>query len=77
MSDVKERLISFAEAVMSQFDLPEEDWERVNEIIMENTLLEPTMIEQDVVDFFTANIICPHCNSLLGNKCSCFDIERT
>jgi len=53
MSDVKERLINFAEAVMCQFELPEDDWEKVNEIIMENTLLEPTMTEHDVIKFFT------------------------
>jgi hypothetical protein len=76
MSKVKDKLLDFTEAVMGQFNLSDDDFDKVSEIIIENTLLQPETTEKDVIDFFTTNIICPQCSSLLGQKCNCSQTER-
>lgn len=76
MSKIKDKLFDFTEAVMGQFNLSDVDFDKVSEIIMENTLLQPETTEKDVIDFFTMNIVCPQCLSLLGQKCNCSQTER-
>lgn len=71
MGDVKDRLIDFVEAVMDHFELPDEEWDNVQDIILKKNLLEPTNSTSDVINYFEANIVCYHCHSLLGLECNC------
>ena len=76
MGDVKDTLLDFAETVTDYFNLSEDDFEKIEELIQENTLLTPDTTKHDVINFFHTEILCPHCHSFLGKKCSCFSLER-
>lgn len=78
MGSVKDTLIEFADEVIGTFQLSEdsETFDKVQVIIMENTLLTPDTSKHDVVKFFQDEIICPHCLSFDGKNCNCSKKER-
>jgi hypothetical protein len=76
MSCVKEQLLEFQEAVIGRFGLSDESFDRVGELIMENTLLTPDTSSEDVIKFFEKNIVCPQCLSFNGLACTCMTQER-
>jgi hypothetical protein len=76
MGSVKDKLLEFQETVVNHFNLSDESFDRVGELIMENTLLTPDTSSEDVIKFFEKNIVCPQCLSLNGSACNCSKQER-
>jgi len=54
--------------VIKTFNLKEDDFDKVQEIILENAL---ALDKKIVIDFFQRTIVCPHCLSLDGKNCPC------
>jgi len=65
MSKVNEYLIELTEQVIKAFHLSDDLFDEVQEIIQDK------FTGSNVIDYFEKNIICPHCLSFLGPKCTC------
>lgn len=70
MSRVSDALLEMAQKIIDQFDLFEEDSEKIQNIILDNNLL---IEDFDIVHaYFRDIVLCPQCRSLLGPKCQCW-----
>lgn len=69
MSQVNETLVELVGQVTDQLQLQEDDFDKVQDIILDNFL--PLDDNQLVIEYFRDIVLCPRCGSLLGLKCTC------
>jgi hypothetical protein len=72
MSNFKETLIDIVEYVIDRCRLSEEQFNDVQEIILDNEL---PLDKHEILTYFLQNKVCPQCYTL-NKTCQCISIER-
>ena len=76
MGKVKQVIFDMAEKIIEHFQLDEESFDKVQDIILYNASNYHIDDFEEVRTYFRFIVVCPQCMSLDGPQCDCWRKER-